>query len=147
MAGQTPKNSVWSAMAYTPPRGRCNFKGSLMSAACPCLRFMLHPVKAATSFECDGCNHHASFHLLENPAENAVLEKWALQEATERESQAGATTSKKRKLITQSAVTNVDHDLSITGTSTAAGKQGRSKAKRAARSGSSEYLAEASIWD
>ncbi|KAK3068200.1 hypothetical protein LTR53_014429 [Teratosphaeriaceae sp. CCFEE 6253] len=108
---------------------------------------MLHPVKAATSFECDGCNHHASFHLLENPAENAVLEKWALQEATERESQVGATTSKKRKLITQSAVTNVDHDLSITGTSTAASKRGLSKAKRAARSGSSEYLAEASIWD
>jgi len=45
MVGQTPNNSVWSAMSYVPPKGRCNFKTSLMSPACPCLRFMLHPVK------------------------------------------------------------------------------------------------------
>jgi len=45
MAGLAPQNSVWSAMAYTPPRGTCNHKTSLMSPVCPCLRFMLHPVK------------------------------------------------------------------------------------------------------
>lgn len=67
-------------MSYTPPRGRCNFKASLMSPACPCLRFMLHPVKAATSFECDGCAHHASFHSMENAAEDAVVRKWAEEE-------------------------------------------------------------------
>ncbi|KAK3620817.1 hypothetical protein LTR56_020591 [Elasticomyces elasticus] len=100
MAGQIPKNSVWSAMAYTPPRGRCNHKTSMLAPACPCLRFMLHPVKAATSFECDGCNHHASFHSLENPSEDAVLKKWAQQEADDKEP---ITTTKKRKLITQSA--------------------------------------------
>ncbi|KAK3054525.1 hypothetical protein LTR09_004254 [Extremus antarcticus] len=81
MATQIPANSVWSAMTYVPPHGRCNHKTSLMSPACPCLRFMLHPVKAATSFECDGCNHHASFHSLENPAEDAVLRKWEAEEA------------------------------------------------------------------
>jgi hypothetical protein len=42
---------------------------------------MLHPVKAATSFECDGCNHHASFHSLENPAEDAIIARWEEQEA------------------------------------------------------------------
>lgn len=45
MAATAPKNSVWAAMNYTPPRGRCNHKTSLMSPACPCLRFMLHPIK------------------------------------------------------------------------------------------------------
>ncbi|KAK5164866.1 uncharacterized protein LTR77_009530 [Saxophila tyrrhenica] len=72
MATQIPANSVWSAMTYVPPRGRCNYKTSLMSPACPCLRFMLHPVKAATSFD---------FHSLENPAEDAVLRKWEAEEA------------------------------------------------------------------
>ncbi|KAK8207922.1 hypothetical protein M8818_004175 [Zalaria obscura] len=75
-----PTNSVWSSMNYTPPRGRCNFKNGIVAGTCPCLRFMLHPVKAATSFECDGCGHHASYHSLENPAEDAVLSKWAEQE-------------------------------------------------------------------
>jgi hypothetical protein len=43
------KGSVWAAMNYTPPRGRCNHKTSLMSPACPCLRFMLHPIKVRTT--------------------------------------------------------------------------------------------------
>ncbi|KAF2224061.1 hypothetical protein BDZ85DRAFT_96739 [Elsinoe ampelina] len=77
MATHIPATSVWQAMSYTPPRGKCNFKSGLMSGTCSCLRFMLHPVKAATSFECDGCSHHASFHLMENPEENAIIERWA----------------------------------------------------------------------
>lgn len=39
--------SVWAAMNYTPPRGKCNFKNGLMSGTCSCLRFMLHPVKVS----------------------------------------------------------------------------------------------------
>ena len=31
------------------------------------------------SFKCHGCNHHASFHALENPGEDAVLAKWSAQ--------------------------------------------------------------------
>ncbi|KAK0287474.1 hypothetical protein LTR91_001774 [Friedmanniomyces endolithicus] len=131
MAGQAPHNSVWSAMAYTPPRGTCNYKPSMMSLACPCLRFMLHPVKAATSFECDGCSHHASFHSLENPNEDAVLRKWAQQEADDEEQQAAAatTTSKKRKLITQSAALDEDEISTIFGSSAlpVAGKRGAAK--------------------
>ena len=52
------------------------------------MRFMLHPVKAATSFECDGCNHHASFHSLENPAEDAIIARWEEQEAANKASKA-----------------------------------------------------------
>lgn len=80
MANQVPQNSVWSAMEYQPPRGRCNYKTGILSS-CPCLRFMLHPVRAATSFDCDGCSHHASFHSLENEQEDAILKKWSGLEA------------------------------------------------------------------
>lgn len=74
-----PENSVWSSMKYEPPRGRCNFKNGIVSGTCSCMRFMLHPVKAATSFECDGCNHHASYHNLDNPEDDRVLARWAEQ--------------------------------------------------------------------
>ena len=74
---------------------------------------MLHPVKAATSFECDGCNHHASFHSLENPAEDAIIARWEEQEAAskavvaaskalvsaQRQAIAGAGESRKRRRI------------------------------------------------
>lgn len=120
----TLKNSVWSAMDYKPPRGGCNHKASLISGTCPCLRFMLHPVKvnitlanlisccitdciqAATSFDCDGCGHHASFHSLENTAENAILEKWSEQEAIESQSTVGA--SKKRRRIAAKATESIE---------------------------------------
>ena len=80
MATGIPTKSVWSAMNYVPPRGRCNFKAGVMYPTCTCLRFMLHPTKAATSFECDGCNHHSSFHMLENKEEVATLKKWATEQ-------------------------------------------------------------------
>lgn len=41
----------------------------MLSPGCPCLRFMLNPLQAASSFACDGCGHHASFHNLRNPNE------------------------------------------------------------------------------
>lgn len=34
------------------------------------------PHQAATSFECDGCAHHASFHSMESPADEATVAKW-----------------------------------------------------------------------
>ncbi|KAK0338288.1 hypothetical protein LTR91_005381 [Friedmanniomyces endolithicus] len=134
MAGLAPQNSVWSAMAYTPPRGTCNHKASLMSPA-------------ATSFECDGCSHHASFHSLENPSEDAVLRKWAQQEADDKEQQAAAATitaSKKRKLITQSAVLDEDEDevpvfLPI------AGKRGLTKSRQARSKKASESASVTSV--
>ena len=68
-------------MSYTAPRGPCNYKTSLVSPACACLRFMIHPVKAATSFECDGCGHHASFHKMENKADDEIISRWKVAEA------------------------------------------------------------------
>lgn len=50
MSSAMLKGSVWAAMNYTPPRGRCNHKTSLMSPACPCLRFMLHPIKVSPHY-------------------------------------------------------------------------------------------------
>ncbi|CAK1357341.1 hypothetical protein CB0940_07910 [Cercospora beticola] len=100
MANQVPSNSVWSAMSYQPPRGGCNYKTSILSS-CPCLRFMLHPVKAATSFDCDGCGHHASFHSLENVAEDAILKKWTTEQGSARGDVTASDGSKKRRRIAE----------------------------------------------
>ncbi|KAM3425536.1 hypothetical protein BST61_g7483 [Cercospora zeina] len=100
MANQVPSNSVWSAMSYQPPRGGCNYKTSILSS-CPCLRFMLHPVKAATSFDCDGCGHHASFHSLENVAEDAILKKWTTEQGSVKGDAPASGASKKRRRITE----------------------------------------------
>ncbi|KAK1822540.1 hypothetical protein LTR12_003103 [Friedmanniomyces endolithicus] len=133
MAGLASQNSVWSAMAYTPPRGTCNHKTSLMSPA-------------ATSFECDGCSHHASFHSLENPSEDAVLRKWAQQEADDKEQQAAAaaatTTSKKRKLITQSAELDEDEVQMFLPVS---GKRGLPKSRQARSKKASESASVTSV--
>ncbi|KAF2449482.1 hypothetical protein P171DRAFT_427688 [Karstenula rhodostoma CBS 690.94] len=73
--------TVWAN--YVPPRGQCNYKPSIMSAKCPCLRFMLHPLKSTSSFECDGCGHHASFHSMENKEEDEIRKRWE-QEARDK---------------------------------------------------------------
>ncbi|KAF2628642.1 hypothetical protein BU25DRAFT_317645, partial [Macroventuria anomochaeta] len=75
--------NVWTQMGYVPPHGQCNFKQSIVSPRCPCLRFMLHPLKSSSSYECDGCNHHASFHSMENKAEDEIRKKWE-QEAKDK---------------------------------------------------------------
>lgn len=30
----------------------------------------------ASSFECDGCGHHASYHKMDNPSDDAVIKRW-----------------------------------------------------------------------
>ncbi|KXS96381.1 hypothetical protein AC578_8447 [Pseudocercospora eumusae] len=147
MANQAPLNSVWSAMEYKPPRGRCNYKTSILSS-CPCLRFMLHPVKAATSFDCDGCNHHASFHSLENTAEDAVLKKWSEQEAQDAITDAteGATNRKRRRIAEKPAeeirileLSDDDTNSTNTVTSTTRKKTGKPRVVKAAQ-GSSKRI-------
>jgi hypothetical protein len=57
--------------------------------------------QAATSFECDGCGHHASYHNLDNPSEDAILAKWSAQEKIMSTQQQPTTSSRnKRKRIT-----------------------------------------------
>ena len=46
---------------------------------------MIHPLKAATSFECDGCGHHASFHKMENQEEDEITRRWKLERAEKAE--------------------------------------------------------------
>ncbi|MDI1485546.1 MAG: hypothetical protein OHK93_000684 [Ramalina farinacea] len=75
MATIHPHPNIWAQMSYTPPRGPCAQKLSMLTT-CPCHRFMIHPLKAATSFECDGCGHHASFHRMANEGEEAVVRGW-----------------------------------------------------------------------
>ena len=111
VSGQPAQSSTMSVPTvwtnYTPPRGQCNYKPSIMSAKCPCLRFMLHPLKvlappslivretrtiqsvgansaqSTSSFECDGCAHHASFHSMENKEEDEIRKRWE-QEARDK---------------------------------------------------------------
>ncbi|KAF2853139.1 hypothetical protein T440DRAFT_487609 [Plenodomus tracheiphilus IPT5] len=76
-------SNVWTQMNYVPPRGQCNHKASILAARCPCLRFMLHPLKSSSSYECDGCAHHASFHSMENRTEDEIRKRWE-QEAKDK---------------------------------------------------------------
>lgn len=42
---------------------------------------MIHPLKAASSFDCDGCGHHASFHRMQNPEDEEAARRWKQEEA------------------------------------------------------------------
>ncbi|KAL8665872.1 MAG: hypothetical protein Q9168_007616, partial [Polycauliona sp. 1 TL-2023] len=66
-------------MSYLAPRGPCSQKLSLLTT-CPCFRFMIHPLKASTSFECDGCGHHASFHKMDNQQDDETVRRWKTDE-------------------------------------------------------------------
>ncbi|USW53809.1 hypothetical protein Slin15195_G071280 [Septoria linicola] len=142
MANQVPVNSVWSAMDYKPPRGRCNYKTSILSS-CPCLRFMLHPVKAATSFDCDGCGHHASFHSLENTTEDAILKKWTAEQNSNGANESTTSgASKKRRRITEKANDEIevlelteDDNIFTTITRKPTAKQQATRASRIATGG------------
>ncbi|ORY07674.1 hypothetical protein BCR34DRAFT_542592 [Clohesyomyces aquaticus] len=99
--------NVWTQMNYVPPRGQCNFKPSYLSARCPCLRFMLHPLKAShpldlldstSTYECDGCSHHASFHSMENKVEDEVRKRWE-QEAKDKQRRDEAVGDRPRKRL------------------------------------------------
>jgi hypothetical protein len=82
------------------------------------------PKQAATSFECDGCGHHASYHNLDNPSEDAILAKWSAQDrntSAQQQQQQPTSSRNKRKRITsqphddnQSTITIADEAPEIT---------------------------------
>lgn len=37
---------------------------------------MIHPLKAPSSYDCDGCGHHASFHQMESLEDERVVRRW-----------------------------------------------------------------------
>lgn len=41
---------------------------------------MIHPLKAASSYDCDGCGHHASFHRMESKEDEEVARRWRDEE-------------------------------------------------------------------
>jgi hypothetical protein len=43
-------------------------------------------IQSASSYECDGCSHHASFHNMENKAEDEIRKRWE-QEAKDKADQ------------------------------------------------------------
>ncbi|KAF2110698.1 hypothetical protein BDV96DRAFT_198463 [Lophiotrema nucula] len=90
--------NVWTQMSYVPPRGQCNFKPSILAARCPCLRFMLHPLKSSSSYECDGCSHHASFHSMENKTEDEIQKRWELEAREKQEEEERIANRPKKRL-------------------------------------------------
>jgi len=72
MSSAMLKGSVWAAMNYTPPRGRCNHKTSLMSPACPCLRFMLHPIKVRVELSSPGETTIANYNHRQHQASSVT---------------------------------------------------------------------------
>ncbi|KAI9699782.1 MAG: hypothetical protein M1836_002817 [Candelina mexicana] len=60
-----PSTSIWTQSSQTPPRGPCTHRREgVFVRTCACLRFMQHPARATSTFECDGCGHHACFHAM-----------------------------------------------------------------------------------
>ena len=45
---------------------------------------MQHPQQAGTSYLCDGCGHHASFHGMEGREEEEVVGRWKAEAEAER---------------------------------------------------------------
>ncbi|KAF2403755.1 hypothetical protein EJ06DRAFT_546888 [Trichodelitschia bisporula] len=111
-----PTSNIWTQMGYVPPQGPCFQKDSLLTPRCPCLRFMVHPLKVTTSFECDGCGHHASFHGMENPAEEAAIARRAVESQNTSAAATAGAGSRKRP---RQAIEATDIDM-------AAGRRGRS---------------------
>ena len=64
---------------------------------------MLNPLQAASSFACDGCGHHASFHTLKNAEEES--ENFAVEKTNSASARAAATSARKRTAAVQGANT------------------------------------------
>jgi len=57
---------------------------------------LLTSSRSSSSYECDGCNHHASFHNMENKIEDEIRKKWA-QEAKDKAEQDAEAAQRPRK--------------------------------------------------
>lgn len=90
-------------MSYVPPRGPCSQRLNLMTS-CACHRFMVHPLKAATSYDCDGCGHHASFHRMESKDDEEALKRWRAKE--EEDAYSRAVNPSKETALGQKLITN-----------------------------------------
>lgn len=57
--------------------------------------------QSSSSYECDGCAHHASYHSMENKAEDEIRKKWEQEakEKTEREQEVTERPKKRPRAI------------------------------------------------
>jgi hypothetical protein len=70
------------------------------------LYHLLTSSQSASSYECDGCAHHASFHSMENRSEDEVRKRWE-QEAkdkADKEDEGQQRTKKRARAIEYSGV-------------------------------------------
>lgn len=121
-------------MSYIPPKGPCNHKASIVSAACTCLRFMIHPIKAPTSFDCDGCGHHASYHAMQNKIDDSITSRWTREdgsfdrEAYEADEEVQEVLAKRKRLgIERDMTSNGDLLMPDKARSTLVGQPGRKR--------------------
>jgi hypothetical protein len=125
-----PENtrSIWTQMGYVPPRGPCSQGKTILSSGCSCQRFMAHPLKVrvvhsswnrwitltliqmASSFECDGCRHHASFHKMENTTDDATIIRWQEAQRVQQEGQDGSGSRKRPRKAIENGLTHLQQN-------------------------------------
>lgn len=103
-------------------------------------------VQSASSYECDGCSHHASFHSMENKTEDDVRKRWE-QEAKEKADRDEETQQRPKKRVRAIEYQNTSGSIlgnnAIEGASdssmgaTKAGGNRRGAAKKPARAAAS----------
>ncbi|KAH6864664.1 hypothetical protein B0T12DRAFT_391009 [Alternaria alternata] len=129
MANNSAAPNVWTQMNYVPPRGQCNHKPSLLAAKCPCLRFMLHPLKSSSSYECDGCGHHASFHTMENKIEDEIRKRWEVEAAERRKEEEEGGRQRPKKRVRAIEYTNDDGEFVLGSKKKTTGRAAATRAK------------------
>jgi hypothetical protein len=55
-------------------------------------------LQSASSYECDGCSHHASFHSMENKNEDEIRKRWE-QEAKDKADQGSEAQQRPKKRV------------------------------------------------
>jgi RPA family protein len=54
------------------------------------------PSQSSSSYECDGCGHHASFHTMENKVEDEIRKRWEVEAAERRKEEEEERDAQKR---------------------------------------------------
>lgn len=63
--------------------------------------------QSGSTYDCDGCAHHASFHSMENPAEDEIRKRWEVEEK-EREKEGERAIARPRKRLRELEYGNVN---------------------------------------
>jgi len=66
------------------------------SSLCSALKLNLK--QSSSSYECDGCAHHASFHSMENKQEDEIRKRWEQEAKNKQEREEGVAARPKKRL-------------------------------------------------